>query len=176
MVLIRKNDHFKKSVSRKNLWIPPCCYRRVLTIDLYWKFLKNLPRILFWELFFRHTFDLLCSLSQSIFWYMLWMPVIQLNWQCKPPQRQKKKAGASAIMNFFVAWAFVFKVSRNLKKFLDLFTWSVFLYGVYFLSDRENIFINQYYLLYLSCIFSLTLWSGFIPINGLHFASLRRLC
>ena len=52
MVLIRKNYHFKKSMYPKTLWIRPCFFIMVLTVDLCWKFSKNLRRTLFLRTFF----------------------------------------------------------------------------------------------------------------------------
>ena len=67
--------------------------------------------------------------------------------------RQKQKAAASAIINLIsaVVWAFVFRVSRNLKSkasnlVLDLFTQSVFFYNVSFswciFIAAEKIFLS----------------------------------
>ena len=41
------------------------------------------------------------------------------------------------------------------------------LFMAYVFSSRENIFIDQHYMPYLSCIYILMLWSRFTPISGL---------
>ena len=51
--------------------------------------------------------------------------------------------------------------------YLECYILRCWLFTVYFLSGRENNFINQHYLLYLSCIFILMSWSGFTPISEL---------
>ena len=64
--------------------------------------------------------------------------------------------------------------------YLEYYLLQCWLSMVYVFSDRENIFINRHYLLYLSCISILMLSSGFTPISELKglrgtFWNFRRL-
>ena len=67
MVLIRKNYHFKKSVSPKNLWMRPCClykgFDRRFLLEVFEKFL---PKTLTWELFLNILWFALFAFSKNI--------------------------------------------------------------------------------------------------------------